>query len=173
MTLCLGTFPGCKPYFSPNETCWSNIFRSQSLDWDETSQHCWAHMQFKGRIPDQFKISKILNWPPFKSLTEVQGFLGTCRVVQIFIESFAESAHPLVFLTQKICIYFGGTSAVIPGPFEETSNHSSCSSTLGLLISISHHCSGRLFEYCDQMDCLSVGYGRSLLSILLWLYHME
>jgi len=60
---------------------------------------------FQGRVPDQARVSKILNWPPCESLTEVRGFLGTCRVVRIFIESFAEIARPLVFLTRKNVVF--------------------------------------------------------------------
>ena len=56
---------------------------------------------FEGRIPDQARVSKILNWPRCESLTEVRGFLGTCGVVRIFVDSFAEIARPLVYLTRK------------------------------------------------------------------------
>ena len=56
---------------------------------------------FEGRVPDQARVSKITNWPPCESVTEVRGFLGTCGVVRIFIEAFAEIARPLVFLTRK------------------------------------------------------------------------
>jgi len=60
---------------------------------------------FEGHLPDQSRVSKILNWPPCESLTEVQGFLGTCGVVQIFIESFAEITCPLVFLACKNVVF--------------------------------------------------------------------
>ena len=56
---------------------------------------------YEGRIPDQARVSKIITWPPCESLTEVRGFLGTCGVVRIFIQSFAEIARPLVYLTWK------------------------------------------------------------------------
>ena len=63
---------------------------------------------YKGRIPDQARISKIKNWPACQDLTEVRGFLGTCGVVQIFIECFAEIAQPLVNLTQKDVAFVWG-----------------------------------------------------------------
>ena len=56
---------------------------------------------FEGRVPDQARVSKINNWPPCESVTEVRGFLGTCGVVRIFIQSFAEIACPLIYLTRK------------------------------------------------------------------------
>ena len=56
---------------------------------------------YEGRIPDQARVSKIKNWPACADLTEVRGFLGTCGVVRIFIEGFADLARPLVLLTRK------------------------------------------------------------------------
>ena len=56
---------------------------------------------YEGWVPDQAQVSKIKNWPACRDVMEVQGFLGTCGVVRIFIESFAEISRPLVQLTQK------------------------------------------------------------------------
>ena len=41
------------------------------------------------------------DWPECETLTQVQGFLGTCRVVHIFIRDFAAISWPLVNLTRK------------------------------------------------------------------------
>lgn len=55
---------------------------------------------YEGRIPDESKVSKIKNWPVPKNVTEVRGFLGTCGVVRIWIQGFAQLAKPLVELTK-------------------------------------------------------------------------
>jgi len=56
---------------------------------------------FEGRMPDDTRIQKILNWPICQNLTEVRGFLGTLGTVRIFIKNFASHASPLVRLTRK------------------------------------------------------------------------
>lgn len=35
----------------------------------------------EGRLPDEDKVSKILNWPLPESVTQVRGFLGLCGAV--------------------------------------------------------------------------------------------
>ena len=54
---------------------------------------------YEGQIPDQTQVSKIQCWPACRDVMEVRGFLGTCGVVHIFIEKFAEISQPLVQLT--------------------------------------------------------------------------
>ena len=46
-------------------------------------------------------MQKIRDWPECETLTQVRGFLGTCRVVRIFIRDFAAISRPLVNLTRK------------------------------------------------------------------------
>lgn len=54
-----------------------------------------------GRLPDETRIQKILDWPICRNLTEVRGFLGTLGTIRIFIQNFAAHARPLVQLTRK------------------------------------------------------------------------
>ena len=56
---------------------------------------------YEGWIPDQTQVLKIRHWPACREVTEVWGSLGTCGVVHIFIERFAEISRPLVQLTRK------------------------------------------------------------------------
>lgn len=54
-----------------------------------------------GRLPDESRVQKILDWPICRNLTEVRGFLGTLGTIRIFIKDFAAHARPLVNLTRK------------------------------------------------------------------------
>jgi hypothetical protein len=54
-----------------------------------------------GRLPDDSRVEKIVNWGPCLDLSEVRAFLGTVGVVRIFIRNFAHRAHALVVLTRK------------------------------------------------------------------------
>jgi len=56
---------------------------------------------YQGRMPDDSRIRKILDWPICNDLTEVRGFLGTLGTIRIFIKDFALHARPLVQLTRK------------------------------------------------------------------------
>ena len=56
---------------------------------------------FEGRLPDQTRVSKIINWGPCKDLSDVRAFLGTMGVCRLFIKNFAKRAHHLVKLTRK------------------------------------------------------------------------
>jgi hypothetical protein len=55
----------------------------------------------EGRLPDETRVQKILDWPICRNLTEVRGFLGTLGTIRIFIKNFAAHAKPLVQLTRK------------------------------------------------------------------------
>jgi hypothetical protein len=55
----------------------------------------------EGRLPDQSRVSKIVNWGPCKDLTDVRAFVGTIGVCRLFIKNFAHRAHHLVKLTRK------------------------------------------------------------------------
>ena len=54
-----------------------------------------------GRMPDQSRVAKIVNWGPCQDLTDVRAFLGTIGVCRLFIKDFAHRAHHLVKLTRK------------------------------------------------------------------------
>jgi len=54
-----------------------------------------------GRLPDQSRVVKIVNWGPCKDLSDVRAFLGTIGVCRLFIRNFAHRAHHLVKLTRK------------------------------------------------------------------------
>jgi len=56
---------------------------------------------FEGRLPDQTRVSKIVNWGPCKDLSDVRAFLGTMGVCRLFIRNFSHRAHHLVKLTRK------------------------------------------------------------------------
>jgi hypothetical protein len=56
---------------------------------------------FEGCIPHETKVQKIQDWPECTTVTHVQGFLGTCGVLHIFIQNYASIAWLLVDLTQK------------------------------------------------------------------------
>ena len=60
--------------------------------------HCYTLV---GHVPDESKVNKIVNWPPCETVSDVRGFLGTCGVVRMFVEDFAEISRPLVKLTLK------------------------------------------------------------------------
>ena len=55
----------------------------------------------QGRLPDQSRLAKIVNWGPCKDLTDVRAFVGTIGVCRLFIKNFAHRAHHLVKLTRK------------------------------------------------------------------------
>jgi len=54
----------------------------------------------EGRLPEDAKVAKILNWPRLKSVKEVRGFLGLCGTVHIWIRNYSEIARPL---TELVC----------------------------------------------------------------------
>ena len=56
---------------------------------------------YEGRYPEDSKVQKIQDWLDCTPLTEVQGFLGVCSIVQIWVKDFAKRARPLVVLTRK------------------------------------------------------------------------
>lgn len=54
-----------------------------------------------GRLPDDLKIEKILNWPILKTPSEARGFLGLCGTVRIWINGYSELVRPLSELFHK------------------------------------------------------------------------
>ncbi|KAF7344735.1 DNA/RNA polymerase [Mycena venus] len=65
-----------------------------------------------GRIPDEKRVAKIVNWGPCKDLSEVRAFLGTIGVVRIFIRNFAHRAHSLTMLTRKDMPFLFGPAQI-------------------------------------------------------------
>ena len=47
------------------------------------------------------KVEAILKWPPLKSVSEVQSFIGLVGYYRKFIRMFSEVAAPLTQLMQK------------------------------------------------------------------------
>ena len=58
-------------------------------------------LTYEGRLPDDSRVSKILKWPPLKTITQVRGFLGTCGTVRIWIQDYTLLIRPLTELTRK------------------------------------------------------------------------
>ena len=84
---------------------------------------------YEGQIPDQTQVSKIQCWPACRDVTEVQGFLGTCGVVRIFIEKFGEISQPLVQLTKRHRVCVGRGTAEGNGLFEAAYCQRTCTGT--------------------------------------------
>src|SRR5882762_7134687 len=55
----------------------------------------------QGRLPDESRVSKIVNWGPCNNISDVRAFLGTIGVARMFIRNFAHRAHALTILTRK------------------------------------------------------------------------
>ena len=53
-----------------------------------------------GRLPDEQKVEKILNWPTLKTVKDVRGFLGLCGTVRIWIKDYSVKARPLTELVR-------------------------------------------------------------------------
>ena len=84
MKYCGGTFSGYKSFL-----CRPEII--------VLGHRCTPH----GRLPDDSRVNKIVNWGPCKDLTDVRAFVGTIGVCRLFIRNFAHRAHHLVKLTRK------------------------------------------------------------------------
>src|SRR5882724_3405541 len=56
---------------------------------------------YEGRYPKDHKVQKIIDWPDCNTLTEVQGFLGICGIVRIWVKDFARHMKPLILLMKK------------------------------------------------------------------------
>ena len=54
-----------------------------------------------GRVPDDSRVQKILEWPTLATVKDVRGFLGLCRTVYIWIKNYSEIARPLTELVRK------------------------------------------------------------------------
>ncbi|KAJ7697909.1 hypothetical protein B0H17DRAFT_1130189 [Mycena rosella] len=56
-----------------------------------------------GHIPDEKHVAKIVNWGPCKDLSELCTFLGTIRIIRIFIRNFSIAHTPLSSSHAKRC----------------------------------------------------------------------
>ena len=54
-----------------------------------------------GRLPDEDRVKKILDWPQPKNVTAVRGFTGLCGTVRIWIPNYSQLVRPLTALTRK------------------------------------------------------------------------
>ena len=70
--------------------------------------HCAAEITvighrctYDGWIPDKSQVAKIRNWGPCVNLSDVHAFLGTIRVLHVFIQNFVKHTNPLTALTHK------------------------------------------------------------------------
>ena len=55
----------------------------------------------QGRLPDDLKIQRILDWKPPRDVKDVRGFLGLCGTVRIWIKNYSQRARPLTELIRK------------------------------------------------------------------------
>ncbi|KAF7350636.1 Integrase catalytic domain-containing protein [Mycena sanguinolenta] len=122
-----------------------------------------------GRIPDEKRVSKIVNWGPCKDLSEVRAFLGTIGVVRIFIQNFAHRAHALTLLTRKDMPFLFGPAqiaaqedlknALIHSPALRPIDYSSNAPTI-LGVDTSPHAVGFLLCQCDPANLSCRYYAR-------------
>jgi len=84
MKYCHGTFSGYKATLCAEEIT-------------VVGHRCTIH----GRLPDDSRVAKIINWGPCRDISDVRAFLGTIGVARMFIRNFAHRAHALTRLTRK------------------------------------------------------------------------
>ena len=114
---------------------------------------------YDGCIPDESKVSKIHDWPPCETKTEVQGFLGTAGTVHIWIKDFAAISRPLVHLTKKDVPFVWGEleqssmdtlkSAILSSPAIRPLDYSSSNEVI-LAVDSSHIAVGYILSQVDD-----------------------
>jgi hypothetical protein len=152
MKYCGGTFSGFKALLcSPFITVLGHVCTSE------------------GRIPDQSRVIKIINWGPCRDLSEVRAFLGTIGVVRIFIRNFSHRANALTILTRKdVAFVFGPDQIAAQEDLKNTLVHSPAlrpldySSHAPVILSVdtSHIAVGFLLAQCDPEDLKRRFYAR-------------
>ena len=55
----------------------------------------------EGRLPEDDKVQKVMNWPVPTNTKEVRGFLGLCGTVRIWIKDYSQLTRPLSALYKK------------------------------------------------------------------------
>jgi hypothetical protein len=114
-----------------------------------------------GRLPDESRVSKVINWGPCSDLSDVRAFLGTVGVARIFIKNFAHRANALTILTRKNYPFIFGPEqiaaqedlkqALLDSPALRPINYSSPSPVI-LAVDTSHIAVGYLLCQCDPGD---------------------
>jgi len=84
MKYCHGTFSGYKATLCAEEIT-------------VVGHRCTIH----GRLPDDSRVAKIINWGPCRDISDVRAFLGTIGVARMFIRNFVHRTHALTRLTRK------------------------------------------------------------------------
>ena len=114
-----------------------------------------------GRLPDETRVSKIVNWGPCQDLTDVRAFLGTMGVCRMFIKNFAHRAHHLVKLTRKGAEWeFGKDQLEAMDDLKDALINSSAlrpidyksESSVILSVDTSNIAIGYLLSQCDPLD---------------------
>lgn len=55
----------------------------------------------EGRLPDDKKVVKILNWPVLKSASDIRRFLGLCGGLRIWVKDYTHIIRPLTQVGKK------------------------------------------------------------------------
>jgi RNase H-like domain found in reverse transcriptase len=115
----------------------------------------------EGRLPNQSRVAKIVNWGPCKDLTDVCAFLGTIGVCQLFIKNFSHCTHQLVKLTWKgapwefvqdqISAMEDLKQALLTSPVLRPIDYTSSASVI-LSIDMSQIAVGFILSQCDLHD---------------------
>lgn len=58
-------------------------------------------VSFEGRLPDEKRVAVIKQWPPCKTVKDVQSLLGTAGVMRVFIKNYSQVCRPLQKLLRK------------------------------------------------------------------------
>ena len=56
---------------------------------------------YEGRVPDDSKVAKICDWPPYKNVTNICAFLGVTGYMRVWIKNYSSITRPLHNLTRK------------------------------------------------------------------------
>lgn len=130
---------------------------------------------YEGRLPEQSRVIKVVNWGPCEDLTDVRAFVGTIGVCRMFIRNFAHRAHHLVKLTRKGAEWEFGEKqleamadlkdALLKSPaLRPIDYHSEAAVILG--VDTSHIAIGNILSQCD-MDNPKLRYVARFSSITL------
>lgn len=113
---------------------------------------------FEGRLPEEDRVAKIVNWGPCADLSDVRSFVGTIGVCRMFIKNFAHRAHHLVKLTRKGAEWEFGErqlaamadlkEALLTSPALRPIDYHSTSSVI-LAVDTSHIAVGCILSQCD------------------------
>ena len=122
-----------------------------------------------GRLPDETRVAKVVNWGPCSDLSDVRAFIGTVGVARMFIKNFAHRAHALTVLTRKNYPFIFGPEqiaaqedlkqALLDSPALRPIDYSSSSPVI-LAVDTSHIAVGYLLCQCDPDDPRMRRYSR-------------